>query len=260
MSGDDAGVRLTVVGCSGSFPGPDSAASCYLLEAEHDGRPWRVLLDLGSGALGALQRYVDPRTLDAVWLSHLHPDHCADLAGLYVLWRHHPEGRSRRLPVWGPAGVAEQAARAYGLPSDPGMGREFDFHEHAEGEPTTVGPFTVVATRVVHPVTAYGLRVTASGRTLAYTGDSGPCASLAGLAADADLLLAEAAFQEGGDNPADLHLSGADAGRVARDAAVGRLVVTHVPPWYDPATAATEAGGTFGGPVELARTGGVWRI
>ena len=52
-------LRLTVVGCSGSYPGPASPASCYLLEApdpDRPGRTWRVLLDLGSGALGALQR------------------------------------------------------------------------------------------------------------------------------------------------------------------------------------------------------------
>ena len=52
-------MRMTVIGCSGSYPGPESSASCYLLEAEHEGRTWRVLLDLGNGALGSLQRYAD---------------------------------------------------------------------------------------------------------------------------------------------------------------------------------------------------------
>ena len=90
-------VRLTVIGCSGSYPGPDSPASCYLLEAEHDdgtARTWRVLLDLGSGALGALQRYVDPLAIDAVLLSHLHADHCLDLCGYYV-HAQVPPGRAR---------------------------------------------------------------------------------------------------------------------------------------------------------------------
>ena len=83
-------MKLTVVGCSGSYPGPDSPASCYLLESEHEGRTWRILLDLGSGALGALHRYVDPLAVDGVFLSHLHADHCLDLAGYYVLRRFHP--------------------------------------------------------------------------------------------------------------------------------------------------------------------------
>ena len=74
-------MKLTVIGCSGSFAGPDSAASCYLLEGDHDGRTWRVLLDLGSGALGTLHRFVDPLSIDAVLFSHLHPTTTSTSAG-----------------------------------------------------------------------------------------------------------------------------------------------------------------------------------
>ena len=79
-------MRLTVVGCSGSYPGPDSPASCYLVEVDADregGRPWRLLLDLGNGALGALHRYIDPLAVDAILLSHLHADHCIDITSYY---------------------------------------------------------------------------------------------------------------------------------------------------------------------------------
>ncbi len=68
-------VRITVIGCSGSFPGPDGPASCYLLEAEG----FRLLLDLGSGAVGALQRHAPLDGIDAVCVSHHHPDHCLDI-------------------------------------------------------------------------------------------------------------------------------------------------------------------------------------
>ena len=44
-------MKLTVVGCAGSFPSASSTGSCYLVE--HDGH--RIVLDLGNGALGALQ-------------------------------------------------------------------------------------------------------------------------------------------------------------------------------------------------------------
>lgn len=252
-------MRLTVIGCAGSYPGPDSPASCYLLEADHDGRTWRVLVDLGSGALGTLQRYVDPLTLDAVLLSHLHPDHYFDISGLYVIWKYHPAGPRQRIPVYGPAGVARQAARAYGLPPEPGMSVEFDFHEYDDA-PLHLGPFVVRATRVVHPVPAYGLRIEADGRTLAYSGDTGPCEALVQLAKGADLLLAEAAFVKGVDNPVDLHLTGTDAGRAAHDAGVGRLVLTHIPPWHDPAIALAEARSTYSGPVELAETGATYDV
>src|SRR5664280_755299 len=108
-------MRLTIVGCAGSFPGPDSAASCYLVEADDDsGRCWRVLLDLGSGALGPLQRHLVPGDIDAVLISHLHPDHCVDLCGLYVALRYNPAGRARRrLPVYGPSDTAARLDAMY---------------------------------------------------------------------------------------------------------------------------------------------------
>src|SRR5487761_81872 len=100
-------VRLTVIGCSGSFPGPDSPASCYLVEA--DG--FRLLLDLGNGALGALQRHAPLDGIDAVCLSHLHADHCLDLCSFWVARTYHPEGPRPRIPVYAPAGTAARMAR-----------------------------------------------------------------------------------------------------------------------------------------------------
>ena len=117
-------MRLTIIGCSGSFPGPDSPASCYLVDTEHEGRTWRILLDLGSGALGALHRYADPLGVDAVLLSHLHPDHCSDIAGYYVMRKYHPDGPQPRIPVFGPRGTAKRMATSYGLPAQPGMNKE----------------------------------------------------------------------------------------------------------------------------------------
>lgn len=252
-------MRLTVVGCSGSIPGPASSASCYLLEADLDGRTWRILLDLGSGALGALQRFVDPLTIDAVLVSHLHPDHYFDISGLYVLWKYHPEGSRPPIPVWGPHGIAKQSARAYGLRKEPGMSAQFDFHEY-DDQPIRLGPFTVSVTRVAHPVTAYGLRVESTGRVLAYSGDTGPCQELVDLAAGADLLLAESAFVESEDNPVDLHLTGAQAGAAAARAGVGRLVLTHIPPWHDAETSLAEAREQYDGPLEVAATGSTYTI
>ena len=256
-------MRLTVVGCSGSYPGPESAASCYLVEAEHAGdtgetRTWRILLDLGNGALGQLHRYADPLEVDAVFVSHLHADHCLDLCGYYVMRKYHPTGAQPRIPVWGPAGTADRMARAYDLPPDPGMTEEFDFAEH--GDPVELGPFRVEATRVVHPVPAFALTVTAGGRTLVYSGDTGPCPALDRAATGADLLLAEASFQSTADNPPDLHLTGADCGRTAEKAGVARLVLTHVPPWHDPAVAEAEARAQWDGPIDVARAGATYEV
>ena len=250
-------MKLTVVGCSGSFPGPESAASCYLLEAERDGRTWRVLLDLGSGALGSLQRFVDPLSIDAVLFSHLHPDHYFDISGLYVMWKYHPEGERPPIPVWGPTGVARQCARAYGLRKDPGMTAQFDFHEY-DGEHIDIGPFTISAHPVVHPITAFGLRVRVEGHVLVYSGDSGPCQQVVDLASRADLMLCEAAFLESGDNPTDLHMTGKQAGAAAAEAGVRRLVLTHIPPWHDAAHVTAEAAEAYAGPLEVAVTGATY--
>jgi ribonuclease BN (tRNA processing enzyme) len=252
-------VRLTIIGCAGSYPGPDSAASCYLVEEDDaDGRTWRILLDLGSGALGPLQRYADPFAVDGVFISHLHADHCLDLCGYHVLRRYHPDGAQPRIPVWGPLGTAQRMAQAYGLPEAVGMTDEFDFRRH--GEPVQLGPFTVESVPVNHPVPTVGFRVTAGGRTLAYSADTGPCAGLDQVADGADLLLAEAAFQSGEDNPPDLHLTGADGGRAATRGGVGRLVVTHVPAWYDAAVAVAEAKAHFGGEISLATPGATYDV
>ncbi len=169
-------MRVTVIGCSGSFAGPESPASSYLVQHEADGRTWNLLLDLGSGALGALQRHLSPDDLDAVVLSHLHPDHCVDLCGLYVTRRYRPAGTlPHRLPVFGPVGTAERVALMYHGLEPGGMEAQFAFGVVADAVPLTVGPFTVTPYAVNHPVEAYGYRVEAGGAVLAFTGDTDDC-------------------------------------------------------------------------------------
>ena len=253
-------MRLTVVGCSGSFPGPDSPASSYLVEADAGGRTWRILLDLGSGALGRLQAVTDPLAVDAVFLSHLHPDHWFDMSGYYVLRKYHPAGPQPRIPVYGPNGTAEQMARSYGLPENPGMSEEFDVRRYDGDGPVTVGPFTVEVTRVKHPVEAYAIKVSEGRRSLVYSGDTGFCEALVELARDTDLLLAEASFREGDDNPPDLHMTGREAAETAVRAGARRLVLTHVPPWHERESALAEAVPVYDGPLELARCGATYHL
>ena len=251
------------MGCSGSLPGPQSPASCYLVEAlDANGRTWRVVLDLGNGALGALQRYVDPTTLDAVLLSHLHPDHCLDLCGLYVMLRYAPgAGRPTPLPVWGPAGTAERMARAYGLSPSPGMTHQLDFGTFVDGEPLSVGPLLITPVRVVHPVESYGLRVEHEGRVLAYTGDTDACMALKTLCQNASVLLADCAFVDGRDAAEGIHLSGRRAAEAAVQAGgVERLVLTHLPPWNDPEVCLAQARAAWQGPLEVTTAGTTYDV
>ena len=249
-------MRLTIVGCSGSFPGPDSAASCYLIEVEDRDRTWRIVLDLGSGALGPLQQLVQLHQIDAVLISHLHPDHFMDLCGLYVARRYHPSGCAGvPLPVYGPAHTADRVLQAYGPDAVSELAKVYDVRPLTDGGTVMVGPVTITTQLVEHPVVAYGMRIEHEGRVIAYSGDTDACESLLELARDADLLLAEASYQEGRDETRGVHLTGRRAGEAARDAGARRLVLTHLPVWTDVDVVVTEAKQVYLGPVEAATAG-----
>ncbi len=241
-------MKLTVVGSSGSFPGPDSPASSYLVEHEDT----RIVMDLGNGALGSLQTFVDLDAVDAVLISHLHADHFMDLCSYYVARRYHPEGPRGRLRVVGPAATRARLASAYGC-SGESLDEVFSFEEIAPL--FEVGSVVVRTAAVSHPVEAYALRLEAGGRSLTYSGDTALCSSLTELASGSDLLLAEASFVDGDEAPENLHMTGAEAGSAAAAAGVRQLVVTHVPPWHSRERAVEAAAETYDGPVVAATAG-----
>jgi ribonuclease BN (tRNA processing enzyme) len=243
-------MRLTVVGCSGSFPGPDSAASCYLLEA--DG--FRLVIDLGNGALGALQRHAGLFDIDAVCLSHLHADHCVDLYSYSIARTYAPAGPQPPLPVYGPAGTRERIGLIHGAGGDGGLMDRFTFETLAPGS-LSIGPFDVTTVRVNHPVETFGFRFSHGGRTIAYTGDTGETEEVPLLARDCDVFLSEAAFLDGPDLPPNLHLSASQAAGYALRAGVGRLVLTHLQPWNDADKALAEAAAVFDGALTVAAPG-----
>jgi ribonuclease BN (tRNA processing enzyme) len=256
-------VLLTVLGCSGSVPSPGSPASGYLLTAGDT----HIAFDLGNGTLAALQASHDPFELDALVLSHLHPDHCADVSALTVMRRYHPEPpydpRLRRLPLYAPAEAPSRLAAAYAPDAaelaDTDLADVYEFHALA-GEPIRIGEITITPARVAHPCAAYGFRIEYGGAVLCYTGDTGPCDALLPLASGAHTLLAEASWTDQPDRPVGLHLSGRQAGELATAAGVGRLVVTHVLPWADRTAVLAEAKAAFNGEVLPAEPGGTYRI
>lgn len=256
-------MRLTVVGCSGSFPGADSPASCYLVQAPYDGRTYSLVLDLGNGALGALQRHIELRNVDAVALSHLHVDHCIDLTSFYVMRCFLPDGPLPRLPVVGPPGTAERIAQAYGRLDTTDLDKIFDFADWQVDRSAAYGPFRVSVARVAHPVETYAVRVEHEGRSLVYSADTGPSEALVGLARGADLLLCEASFLESAQGPANLHLTGRQAAEHGARAGVRRLMLTHIPPWHDKQQVLAEAMAArpaLDGPIELALPGAAYDV
>jgi ribonuclease BN (tRNA processing enzyme) len=236
-------VKLTVVGCSGSGPGPRSPASSYLVE--QDG--FRLLLDLGNGAFGPLQNYADPSSIDALFISHLHADHCLDVAP-FVVWHRYAGPPARSLvPMYAPVGAERRLALAYDDDGD-GLTDVFDFVPVGPGS-FSLGPFEVTLVRTAHPVECYAIRLTAGGRSLVYTGDTGP----------SDVLLAEAAHPPGPDLPVGLHLTGREAGEHAAAAEVGRLLLTHIPAWVDEIGQLFAASAVFS-ETELVHAGAIYEI
>ncbi|MDM7832585.1 MBL fold metallo-hydrolase [Cellulomonas edaphi] len=260
-------MRLVVLGCAGSYPSADSAASGYLVQADDaSGRTWTVLLDLGNGALGPLQRYGDPTALDAVALSHLHADHVADMVVLNVLRRYRPDGPCPPVDVWGPAGTGERLSQIAGKDPATDVDGQFAFHQWRAGEPVVVGPFTLTPVPMLHPIPAFGVRVQgpsdedpARTVTLAYTGDTDACPGLDELATGADLLLSEAAFVEGRDDAVrGVHLTGRRAGQAAATGGSGRLVLTHLPAWTPGEVVTAEARDVYDGRIDVATPGATY--
>jgi ribonuclease BN (tRNA processing enzyme) len=246
-------VKLTVIGCSGSAPGPKSAASCYLLE--HDG--FRLLLDLGNGAFGSLLSLADPAAVDAVFLSHLHADHCLDVAPFVVWHRYSGRATKAQVPLYAPVAAERRLALAYDADGH-GITDVFDFVPVGPGS-FTLGPFEATLARTAHPVECYAIRLSVDGRTLVYTGDTGPSERVVDLARGADVLLAEAAHPPGPDLPAGLHLTGREAGEHAAAAGVGRLLLTHIPAWVDEIGQLFAASAVFS-ETELVHTGATYEI
>ncbi|MGA8116399.1 MAG: MBL fold metallo-hydrolase [Actinocatenispora sp.] len=248
-------MRLTVVGCAGSFPGPESPCSAYLVEA--DG--FRLLLDFGTGAFGTLQRYVNPHSIDAILLTHLHGDHIFDACSYVVARRYAPTGPYPPIPLFGPAGTAKRLSEVY----DGGVEPLDDVYRVATMTPGTgaIGPFQLTVDRMNHPVETFGVRLEHRGRVLTYSADTAACDALIKLAHGANTLLCEASYVETRANPPDLHLTGREAGQHATRADVGRLLLTHlVPAWHSEAQTLDEVATEFSGPTEVVRPGATFEI
>ncbi len=268
-------MRLVVVGCAGSVAGPEMPASCYVVEADAEGRTWRIALDLGSGAFGPLRGVMDPAELDGVFISHGHPDHCADLTALSVWLRYGPPAQKTRLamPLFGPHGIDRRLSELEGeISATPGAdahgagddGGPFAWAAMAPGDTARVGPLTVTAFEAWHPVPALAYRIAgpAAGggeAVLTFTGDTDLNDEMVEAARGADLVLAEAGWAHRPVNPPGVHMTGAQAGELARHAAARRLVVTHVASWVDPAETLIQARGAFPEAV-LAAPGVVFTI
>ena len=240
------GLTLTVLGCSGTYASPGNACSGYLVS---DGTT-TVWIDSGAGTLANLQRHVPLDGVDALVLSHEHPDHWTDLEGFFNVCRFVTglEG----LPVYAPAGLK---GRTYNDDESP----YFEWHDVKGGSRADVAGLTFTFSRTDHGPETLAMRVDGGGRSLGYSADTGPKWSLGELGEGLDLALCEATFLIEHEGQAQ-HLSGRQAGQSAREAGARRLMLTHIWPTTDKEQSRAEAADAYGGPVELAAANETFEI
>lgn len=240
-------MELIILGSCGTWTVPGRANSGYLIR--HDG--FSMWVDLGSGTLANLQRYARLEDIDAVVISHSHPDHMVDLYP-YFYARHYGLGIPPGTPLFAPPGLINRAVGLLSEESALDLARTFQITEVEPGNAFGAGPFLVRTEQMAHPVPTLGMRIEADGHALAYTADTGPSESVGRIASGANLFLAEATWQDDGLFRPPLHLTSRQAGEAATQAGAGRLLLTHIWPTLDLARSRDEAASVFDGDVQVA--------
>ncbi|WP_020662659.1 MBL fold metallo-hydrolase [Amycolatopsis benzoatilytica] len=242
---------LTVLGSSGAWPEPGRACAGFLLSHQN----FHVVLDLGYGAAANLFRHLPPNRLNAVLVTHEHPDHMADVSALGRAWHYtvqaNASGEPPRLPLYCTPGTVQRLAAMEPHPHPADL---FDVHDLAAGTPPELGPFRLALVPLPHYKPNFGIRLTAPGLTVAYTGDTGPSPAIADLARDADLLVSDATHRVAPSPPRYL-MTAEEAGHWAAQANARRLLLAHFWPGTDRAAAVADAQAHFPGEVLAAEEG-----
>jgi ribonuclease BN (tRNA processing enzyme) len=242
-------LRVTVIGCSGMYSSVDSSCSSYLVQTDSTS----VVLDTGPGSSIELQRHLDLADVDAIILSHEHPDHWTEMPSLYHAYRY---GLGRpHVPVYGTAGTrllldaACSEATTY----------TFDWVTIDATSDVTVGDIDFTFSKTDHPVETLAIRAESGKASIAYSADTGPDWSPEGFGAPIDLMVYEASLRVDMEDLGIPHVSGRHVGINAAAAGVRHLVLTHLPPGEDPGERSAAAAGSFSGPIDVASPGRTFR-
>lgn len=246
-------MQLRVLGSSGTAPAPGNPASGYLVRTDST----TLWLDAGPGTYMRLLEIVPPDAIDAVLLSHMHPDHCTDLFALFQGLKYVTAAEAA-VPVVAPDGTRRRIEGFLQAGADHAIFDVLAIHEAQPGDSFVFGDIAVTAQAAHHSVAALAFRMEAGSATLGYTGDTGPSDMVAAHLADVDVLLAEASLAVDDDYP--FHLNGRTAAEMAQEARAKRLILTHIPASRDPEATKAAAASTFAGEISLAWPGDVYMI
>ena len=242
-------MELTILGSHGTWPAAGGATSGLLVR--EDG--YALWIDTGTGTLANLQRHMGIYDVDAVAISHSHPDHVTDIYA-YLYSRLYGPERQPAIPLLLAPGILDRAQPlVQDDAEDPGLRDGFDIVEVDPGDEHRLGPFRMVTAAMRHTVPTIGFRVEGSGGVVAYSADTAPTDELVRLATDADLLVAEASWQGERGEQLPIHMTATEAGEAAAKASAGRLLLTHIRPHMDADRSREEASTAFAGDLDLAR-------
>ena len=244
-------MEVIVVGAHGTWPSAGGATSGFLVR--HEG--YTILLDMGSGTVAKLQEHVGLFDVDAVLISHSHPDHVVDLY-TYLFARMFSPEQPPPIPLFVAPKVVERVTPL--LADDSGdmkLAQGFDIRPVEAGDRVEVGPFRIEARAMSHSVPTVGVRLESGGATLAYTADTGPTEELGPLLRDAGVVIADASWLDDGESRPPIHMTAREAGKAAAEAGAGGLILAHLRPYIDRDRSREEASGPFDGPVQVATEG-----
>ncbi|MBM4121068.1 MAG: MBL fold metallo-hydrolase [Nitrospira sp.] len=243
-------MHLTILG-SGTNVHPTRAAAGYLVQTDQT-----LLLDFGPRTLGNLMKLgVNRHALRYILFSHFHADHFADFIHFFfdAVFYSKFVGKRPDLTIIGPRGTK----KLFGLmlKNFPGFNAgafRVTIREVADRS-FRIGRANITARTVEHSQRLHclGYRIEYGKKVLAYSGDAMYCDGLLRLCHGADVAVLDCSFPA--NRPGPNHLHAGDCGRVAREASVKRLVLSHFYPITERFDVKKQAGRLFKGRITMGR-------
>lgn len=228
--------RVILLGTGSALPNPRRVATSHLLLVGNE----QIMVDCGPGSIHRLvESGFSPRTLSRILITHLHADHCSDLASIALAA--FLQGREHPLPVIGPPGTRQHVQMLFEqmFPYIPKLlearGKRFDVivEELDDNATTNSGDIIITAGRVIHgPIAALAFRVDAPSGSVVFSGDTAPCDRLIELSQDVDLLIHECPYPDS-NGPHPAHTIPNQLGPIAAKSNAKVLVMNHFFPICD---------------------------